>query len=257
MGALYNSGVHARFLVPGTYGEGDEIDLPGDEAQHLSRVLRLTSGASVRVFDGRGHEFTAIVTRTTKSAVAIRIETRYQPSPEAHLAITLAHAVLKGDKMDDVVRDAVMMGVAAIQPIVTTRSEVTLNMLERGNRRERWARVAVSSAKQCGRAVVPPVLPPVAFDGVVDALGRVTLAQPALMLVEPSAAEGVQSLADLDPTPPREVTLVIGPEGGWTAEEVERAAAVCRLVRLGGRTLRADAMGIVAMAALFTRWGEY
>ncbi len=249
--------MHARFFVPGTHAEGDELDLPDDEAQHLSRVLRLASGAVVRVFDGRGHEFTATVTRTTKSAASIRIGPPHPPKPEPRVSITLAHAVLKGDKMDEVIRDAVMMGVAVVQPIVTSRTEVTIGTLERGNRRERWARVAVSSAKQCGRAVVPLIRPAVRFDEVLDALGRVALPQPALMFVEPSAGEGVQPLMDLDPTPPREAALVIGPEGGWTVEEVDRAAAVCRLVRLGGLTLRADAMGIVAMAAVFARWGQY
>ena len=231
--------------------------MPEDEAQHLTRVLRLSSGAAVRVFDGRGHEFDAVVTRTTKSSAAVRIGSAYAPAPEPRVAITLAHAVLKADRMDDVVRDAVMMGVAVIQPIVTVRTEVTLTMVERGNRRDRWARVAGSSAKQCGRAVVPPVLGPLTLDGLIDALGRLTLPQPALMLVEPSAAGAVQSPGDLDPPAPREATVLIGPEGGWTPDEVDRAAAVCRLVRLGGRTLRADAMAVVAVASLFTRWGEF
>lgn len=254
---LYNSGVHARFLVPGTYRPGDEVGLPDDEAQHLSRVLRLGSGAEVRVFNGHGDEFTAIVIRTTKSGTSIRIGEPHAPVPEPSVAITLAHAVLKGDKMDDVVRDAVMMGAAAIQPIVSARSEVSFSALDRGRRRDRWERVAVSSAKQCGRAVLPPILQPLALDGILIALGRVTLPQPALMLVEPSFGDGVQPLADLDPIAPREATLLVGPEGGWASEEVDRAAAVCRLIRLGGRTLRADAMGTVAIAALFTRWGEY
>jgi 16S rRNA (uracil1498-N3)-methyltransferase len=165
--------------------------------------------------------------------------------------------VLKGDKMDDVVRDAVMIGATAIQPIVTTRSEATVAALERGNRCDRWSRVAVSSAKQCGRAVVPPVLDPISFDALTDALRRLTLPEPALMLVEPSAGGGAVSLPDVDAAAPREATLVVGPEGGWTPEEVERAAAVCRLVTLGGRTLRADAMATVAIAALFAVWKEF
>jgi 16S rRNA (uracil1498-N3)-methyltransferase len=172
------------------------------------------------------------------------------------VAITIAVAALKGDKMDDVVRDAVMIGAATIQPIVTTRAEVSLSVLERGRRRERWARVAVSAAKQCGRAVVPQVREPIEFAGLVDALRALTLPQPALMLVEPSADASASAVTEVDPTPPREATVVIGPEGGWTPAEVEQGAAVCRLVRLGARTIRADAMAIVAIAALFTLWRE-
>jgi 16S rRNA (uracil1498-N3)-methyltransferase len=247
----------ARFFVPGTYTSGDRVDLPADETEHLTRVLRVRTGESVRIFDGRGREFAATVASNTKTTASVVVGEGIAPLPEPRVAITLAHAVLKGDKMDAVIRDAVMMGIAAFQPIVTTRSEVTLSALQRGNRLERWGRVAVSSAKQCGRAVVPPLLTPLEFDGLMDALGHLALAQPALMLVEPSVGEDAQSLADLDWIAPREASVIIGPEGGWTPIEVERAAAVCRLVRLGGRTLRADAMATVAVAALFTKWGEY
>jgi 16S rRNA (uracil1498-N3)-methyltransferase len=249
--------VHARFLAPGSYVTGDEIDLPHDEAQHLTRVLRLRAGDDVRVFDGRGREFTATVVRAGRAAASVRIGVRHAPAPEPRVAITVAQAVLKGDKMDDVVRDAVMIGAATIQPIVTTRTEIALETLRRGHRRERWERVAVSSAKQCGRAVVPPIAEPVAFDALPDALRALRVPEPAFMLVEPGAAAGAQALTEMGADPPREATLVIGPEGGWTEDELDRAAAVCRLITLGGRTLRADAMGVVAIAALFALWREF
>jgi 16S rRNA (uracil1498-N3)-methyltransferase len=249
--------VNARFFVPGTYAAGDEVDLPSHEAQHLTRVLRLKAGAAVNVFDGRGHEFTATVTRTTKSTASVQIGESRPPAPEPRVALTVAHAVLKADKMDDVVRDAVMIGAAAIQPIVTTRTEMSLASLARARRRERWERVAVSSVKQCGRAVVPAIAEPIAFDELLDALRALRLPEPSLMLVEPSVARDAQPLAEMQLAPPREATVVVGPEGGWSSEEVERAAAVCRLVTLGGRTLRADAMATIAIAALFAVWREF
>jgi 16S rRNA (uracil1498-N3)-methyltransferase len=249
--------VNDRFLGPGDYAPGDAIDLPGDEAQHLTRVLRLGAGAAVSVFDGRGHEFAATVVRAGKAAASVHIEAAAAPAPEPRVAVTIAQAVLKGDKMDDVVRDAVMLGAAAIQPIVTTRSEVTLATLLRANRRERWQRVAVSSVKQCGRAVVPAIAEPIAFDVLFDALRQLHAPEPAFMLVEPSAAHDTQTLADLDAAIPREATLIVGPEGGWTGEEVERGAGIARLLTLGGRTLRADAMATVAISALFAVWKEF
>ena len=230
--------------------------LPVDEAQHLTRVLRLTAGQEVRVFNGRGAEFAGIVEQAARSGVGIRLGTPVAPAPEARIAITLAHAVLKGDKMDDVVRDAVMMGVTSLLPVVTERSEVTLGTLARAHRRERWERIAVSSTKQCGRAVVPPIAEPIAFAPVVSGVGIGTLPSPALMLVEPGAA-AAQPLRELDaPTPPA-ATVLVGPEGGWTAAELEQARAACRLVSLGGRTLRADVMSVVALAALYTSWREF
>jgi 16S rRNA (uracil1498-N3)-methyltransferase len=255
---LQSPPVHARFYAPEARRAGDVVLLPVDEAQHLVRVLRLGTGAAVRVFNGRGDEFDGVVERSAKDAVGVRLGNRREAaSAEPRVAVTLAPAVLKGDKMDDVVRDAVMMGVAAIQPIVTARSEMALAALHKARRRERWERIAIASAKQCGRAVVPSVLEPIGFEAVLRAMVSMSIPGPGLMFVEPGAAADSLSAGEIDPAPPREVTVVLGPEGGWTPEEIDRGAGACRLVRLGGRTLRADAMPIVALAALFTRWNEF
>ena len=245
-----------RFYAPSAERRGDLVDLPDEEAAHLTRVLRLKAGAPVRVFNGRGGEFDAAVDAVTRGRVRVRLGTARPVLAGPRVAVTLAQAVLKGDRMDDVVRDAVMMGAAAVQPIVTARSEVTLAALARSRRRARWERIAISAAKQCGRADVPPILEPRAFADAVAALGHMTLPGPGLMFVEPAAAGGAQTLGELA-APPHETTVVIGPEGGWEADEIDRAAAVCQLVTLGGRTLRADAMAIVALAALFAVWKEY
>ena len=212
-------------------------------------------GAAIRVFNGRGTEFDAVVAAVSKDGVRVRVGPSRDAIPEARVIVTLAQAVLKGDRMDDVVRDAVMMGVAAIQPLVTTRSEVSLAALQRGHRQARWQRIAVSSAKQCGRAVVPAVLEPRAFKDV-SSLAHATLLCPGLMFVEPSASGDVLSLGDLDGSPPREVAVLIGPEGGWTAEEIDAGSIAYRLMTLGARTLRADATALVALTALFTSWRE-
>lgn len=253
----HNRRVPPRFYAPAADRPGSLVNLPEDEAGHLTRVLRLKAGATVRVFNGRGSEFDALVETVAKGGVRVRVGAARPAQREPRVAVTLAQALLKGDKMDEVVRDAVMMGVAAIQPIVTARSEVSLVRIERGRRHLRWERIAISAAKQCGRANVPPILEPRTFADAVAALGHLTLPGPGLMFVEPAAANGAQTLGELAGAPPRETTVVIGPEGGWEAEELDRAAAVCRLVTLGGRTLRADAMAIVALAALYAVWKEF
>ena len=249
--------MNARFFAPDAHARGDLAALPADEAQHLTRVLRLGAGAAVRVFDGRGAEFDAIVDAVTKGGVTVRLGAAVTPAPEPRVAVTLVQAVLKGDKMDDVVRDAVMMGAVAIQPVVTARTEVALAALTRGRRRERWQRIAVSSVKQCGRAVVPVIRDPCDIAEVPAAVASLALPAPALMFVEPGATAATMGIADLDGPAPAEVTVAIGPEGGWTSGEIEAAEAVCRLVSMGARTLRADATAVVAMAALFTRWNAF
>ncbi len=253
----HNDAVRARFYAPDAHSSGDVVSLPDEESEHLTRVLRLKRGDRIVVFNGRGLVFDATVQTSRKSGAEVVIGAPCAAAPEPRVAITLVQAVLKSDKMDDVVRDAVMIGVAAIQPIVTARSEVTISSLSRGRRRERWERIAVSSAKQSGRAVVPIVLPPEPFEAIAAFIDDRQLPSPILMLVEPGATAEAVTLGELDRLSPREASLLIGPEGGWTAEEIATASERCRLVTLGGRTIRGDTMALVAVAALFAKWNEY
>ena len=249
--------MNARFFAPEALASGDLVTLPEEEAQHLTRVLRLGAGAAVRVFNGIGDEFESVVEAAAKDGVRVRLGKARAPVPEASLQVTLAQAVLKGDKMDDVIRDAVMIGAKAIRPILTARTEMTAAVLEKSRRQDRWERIAISAAKQCGRAVVPPILEPFTFEELIDFLLHKWLAGPSIMLVEPGASKGATPFSELAVDTPSAVTTVIGPEGGWTTEEIEAAGVVCRLVTMGGRTLRADAMGLIAISAIFSRWREF
>ena len=240
-----------RFYAPALDAEADRWALGGDEARHLSRVLRLGAGAEVRVFNGRGLERAAVVDLITGGEVVLRLGAALPAARELPFPLTLVQALLKGDAMDAVVRDATMLGVTSIQPMSTGRGEVPAASMAKGGRRGRWQRIAVSSAKQCGRAVVPDVREPIALS---EALTR---AQPGLLvfLTEPSSRAGAGRLGDL--TPPRdEAAVFVGPEGGWTEEEIAAAAAAgAHLVTLGERTLRADAAALVALPVLLYAWG--
>jgi 16S rRNA (uracil1498-N3)-methyltransferase len=206
------------------------------------------------VFDGRGHEWIAKIASVLRRDVRLQLVSRVDPAAEPHVAITLAQAVLKGDKMDDVVRDAVMLGAAAMQPIVTKRTETTVAALVRGARLERWRRVALASVKQSRRAVLPDIRLPLTLETVLD--------EPAsalrLMLVEPNATSAVEPLSAIQKLPPpADATLFIGPEGGWTEQEWTAARAHgIHLVMLGRRTLRADAVPVAAISVLQFLWGD-
>jgi 16S rRNA (uracil1498-N3)-methyltransferase len=234
-----------RFYAPGLDRSAAETLLPADESHHLVRVLRLVAGDEIAVFDGRGQEFHARVVRADRTAAAVLLGDPIVTPPEPTVPTVLVQAVLKGDKMDGVVRDATMAGVARIVPVVTDRSVISLAALDRGHAHERWQRVAVASAKQCRRARLPTVDPPRAFrewlQGPFD--GR------RLFLLEPSAdAPGtVPMRAALEGPLPPAVACIVGPEGGWSAEERDAAVSVgCVLASLGPMTLRADAVGLVA-----------
>lgn len=242
-----------RFFAPALDPGDESVDLPREESEHLKRVLRIGVGDTVSVFDGRGHEYLARVASTERRDVRVQILSPIEAARESTADITLVQAVLKGDKMDDVVRDSVMLGVSAIQPVVTRRTDVTVAALMRGARVERWRRVALASAKQCGRAVLPDIRVPMTFE--------TWLGEPPedarLLFVEPGI-EGAERLAQGPGSrPPATVACVIGPEGGWDPAEVARARAEgLRLVSLGGRTLRADAVPIAALSVLQFLWDQ-
>lgn len=243
-----------RFFAPSLDSGDETVALPRDEAEHLTRVLRLGVGDTVAVFDGRGQEFLARVASALRREVIVQLVSRVEPAAEPRVALTLAQAVLKADKMDDVIRDAVMLGVTAVQPIVTSRTETTVAALMRGARAERWRRVALASVKQSGRAVLPEIRMPLTIETFLD--------EPApalrLMLVEPAAAAEVEAMSAIQREPaPQDAVLLVGPEGGWSEPEWSSARTRgVRLVTLGHRTLRADAVPVAAISVLQFLWGD-
>jgi 16S rRNA (uracil1498-N3)-methyltransferase len=241
-----------RFLVPDLDPERQIATLPADESEHLTRVLRLAAGDEIAVFDGRGREFLARVASAARRAVKVTLVEPVAAAQEAPVPFTLAQAVLKGDKMDDVVRDAVMLGAARVVPLVTTHVTVKGSAIDSGKPAERWRRIALASAKQCGRATLPPVEDPIPLSEFLTSAD----AELKLFLVEPSAEGDVVSLRSfIDKPPPSSAALIVGPEGGWAGKERDAAvAAGCVPVTLGGLTLRADAVAVAAISVVRFLW---
>jgi 16S rRNA (uracil1498-N3)-methyltransferase len=243
--------VEPRFYEPALKAGDAELRLDGDEGHHLARVLRLGPGDRVRIFDGRGTEVRAEIASVEKSAAVLRLVERVDAVPEARVSITLAQAVLKGEKMDAIVRDATMMGVRAIVPVIAERTVVPAGAIERTSLSARWHRVAVASAKQCGRAVVPDIAPPLRIGALIAHRGDGC----RCVLVEPSALD--RPPAEPPPAAPDAATVLVGPEGGWTADEVERAITSGWLPwSLGAMTLRAESAPLAALAILRWIWRE-
>lgn len=256
-----------RFLAPDARPGRGEVVLPADEAHHLTRVLRLRAGAEVEVFDGAaGYRFAGTVKAIDGGSVTVALDRQLEPPRAPKVPLDFAQAVLKGDKMDDVVRDATMLGVACIRPIVSAHVTLKRQALERGRPAERWRRIALASAKQCGRTTVPIVEEPRRFQEVLDSVQEPAHAggandgrRAAFLLVEPSAAPpGTRSMRSLvGEAAPRSAVLFAGPEGGWAAEELQ--AAIHRAVTpvtLGPLTLRADAVAVAAVSMFRMLWED-
>ncbi len=219
-----------------------EITLPADEAHHVRQVLRFEMGDPLIVFDGAGHEWDARITAVTKRDVVLTILGDRMPAPEPPMLVTLAVGLLKGQAMDEVVRDATALGVAAIVPMITAHCVVPKRA--RGDEAiERWQRIAVASAKQCGRAKLPEITAVTTFADV--------LLMPAdlrLICLEPVFSGTAPSL----PSTPRSAMLLVGPEGGWSENEVALArSGGYQNWQLGPLTLRAELAPTVALSQLW------
>lgn len=249
----YNLDVHARFYAPALSSGARSVDLDAEEAHHLIHVLRLGAGAEVLVFNGRGLQVRARVDRVTRRAATLAVIGPAAAAAERLVGVTLAQAVLKGDRMDTVIRDATMMGVTAIVPVVTARTVVPWRTAASDGQHARWGRVAVSGAKQCGRAVVAAIGGPATLADLLLA----PLPAARLILVEPEAGEPAS--ADLArharQAADEGAVVLVGPEGGWAENEVAEARrAGFEPWSLGPMTLRADAVPLVALAVLYHAW---
>lgn len=238
-----------RLHVDRTLTIGDAVALGAEQAHHLGAVLRLRSGADLVLFNGHGGEYMArLSTLNRKSAQALVLEHR-QPRRESPLAVTLAQAVARGDRMDFAVAKAVELGVAAIQPLFTERGQIKLTGERLDRKHRHWQAVARSAAEQSGREILPVVHAPCRLDDwLADAAGERRL------MLDPRAPGGPVEGA----TTPTSVSLLIGPESGFSDQELVAArASGFEGVRLGPRILRTETAGPAALAALQTRWGDF
>ncbi len=223
-----------------------ERTLPGAAAHHLTRVLRARPGQPVAAFDGAGLEAYGTIVAVDADGVRVDLEAPRPAATEPDRAVTLAPALLKGDKLADVVRMATELGVVAVRPVLSRRCDATELSPAR---LARWRRVAEEAARQCGRARVPEVAEAARLDALVWT-GALLVADPFAEATLGDAAADLGGTRDAPPTP---VTIVTGPEGGLTPDEV--AALVARggrAVALGRRVLRAETAPVAVAAALLT-----
>jgi len=232
--------VHRVFVADLHAGE---TVLSGSEVQHLAQVLRATPGTRVRAFDGRGLEAEGVVSESGALRVTLKLDVPQESVVEASLSVTLTVALLKGDKLSEVVRRGTELGVNRFRLFVSERCEVRALS---ANKLLRLRRVAQEAAKQSGRSVVPEI----AEVQKLEALKSGALEPDGLLLVaQPHAGSTLRDV--LSEHTPERVTVVTGPEGGLSPAEVEALqAAGAHAVHLGARILRAETAPVALAAAL-------
>jgi 16S rRNA (uracil1498-N3)-methyltransferase len=226
---------------------GSPARLEGRAAHYLGRVLRVAVGDNVVLFNGDGQDYACTVEQIRKDTVALDVRSRLPAKPESPLCITVVQAVSRGERMDLTLQKCTELGAAAFQPMWSERVEVRLQGEKLERRLQHWQGVVVAACEQSGRAVVPDVLAPVALDAWA---ARPTAE--ARVLLWPGADT---SLAAAEC--PGGVSLVVGPEGGFSdAEQARLESAGVRPVRLGPRVLRTETAAPAAVAILQSLWGD-
>jgi len=242
-----------RFTIAPDRRRGDHVTFDRDESHHLARVLRLKAGDTVVAVDGSGRDYTVrlehVSAETTGTIVDVVARDTESPFP-----ITLVQGVPKGDKMDAILRAVTELGVTRVAPAVTARTIVRLDATRADARLARWQRVAREAAKQCGRARLPVIE---AARPLADWLGE---AADAAILRVCLWEEERAPLADVLTTlgeRPAGASVIVGPEGGLTREEVDAArTAGWRVAGFGPRVLRTETAGPAIVTALQFHFGD-
>ncbi|MDA8364136.1 MAG: 16S rRNA (uracil(1498)-N(3))-methyltransferase [Gammaproteobacteria bacterium] len=239
-----------RFYCPQIPGTGMTVELPPTAAHHAMRVLRLRIGDGIAVFGGDGSECRAVISLMSHDRVSAEIQSCSGIDRESPLDITLIQAVSSGDRMDLTIRMAVELGVARIVPVIGVRSVVHLEG-ERARKRQRhWEEVVIAACEQCGRnrlPVVDPVAP------LADWL-RESPRAPVRWVLTPDATTTAHDLA----RPDGAVQLLVGPEGGFTDDELRAAArGGFEGIRFGPRIMRTETAAAAALAAFAALWGDF
>lgn len=234
---------------------GDKITLDSEQTRHLRDVLRLRAGENVNVFDGAGKEFSAAIEEIGKRETRLKIIAETMPrAPESALDLTLAVALLKGEKFDLVLQKAVELGVTRIVPLQTKRADAKLKDAREAEKKlERWRKIVFESAKQCGRARLMQIEIPQNFEKFVEESSPADSKDETRVLF--SERGGDEKFSDLKPV--EKFVAVIGSEGGWEDAEIDFArAGGFKIVTLGGRILRAETAAISIAAILQNRFGD-
>lgn len=238
-----------RFYAQPHQFHQDTVTLDAEETAHLARVLRLGVGDRVEVCDGDGGNFAAQVADLNPRGATLHILERLAPWGESPLPLVLGIGLAKGEAVDGVIRQAAEMGVTRIVPFISERSE-RLPTTRADRRRERWRRLARESIKCCRRSVLPGIEPPRDF---ITALKGPEEAK--LFFWEEERLRGLKSV--LQRPRPRDVRILIGPEGGFTPQEADQAReAGFQLLSLGPRRLKVATAALAAIALVQFAWGD-
>lgn len=222
--------------------------LSDDAAGHVSRVLRMQVGQEVLLFDGSGAQFPAILSEVTKKSACVDVQQRLEHNIESPLNLHLGQVISRGDKMEFTIQKSVELGVNTITPLISERCGVKLDAKRFEKKLSQWQKIAISACEQCGRNIIPQIRPIMTLEQWCQ--------EPSAALklnLHPRAEYSINTL----PEKSQHIRLLIGPEGGLSAEEITmtRDHQFAETL-LGPRVLRTETAALTAITALQVRFGD-
>lgn len=239
----------SRIFTAQALSAGDLVELEGPASHYLARVLRVSEGDAVTLFNGDGKEYMGQVSGLQRQVVQVRISSIREPGNESALKITLVQAISRGERMDYSLQKSTELGVARIQPITSSRVEVRLDHKRADKRLARWRAVVVSACEQSGRAVVPDVGAPMSLGEWLSSVG-----ESQCLVLDPLARQRLSTCSVQGDA----ISVLVGPEGGFSEEEIRQiCSAGVEAVSLGPRILRTETAGPAAIILLQSMAGDF
>jgi 16S rRNA (uracil1498-N3)-methyltransferase len=237
-----------RIYIEQPLSSGDNILLPQDKAHHLSHVLRIRVGDVITLFNDTGKEFNATISQLTKKSTEVEITDIREINNESSLKIILCLAVSRGQHMDYSIQKAVELGVHTIVPVMSEYSNVKLQSERIQKKMTHWQSIIINATEQCGRVRITRLYEPVSFAECLD----LSISKKRLIL-HPGTQQAMPAIT----LNSEALTLMIGPEGGFSHEEIDAAIAKETIpVNLGPRILRAETAVVTALSNAQQLWGD-
>jgi 16S rRNA (uracil1498-N3)-methyltransferase len=232
----------------------ETLTIEGEEAKHILSVMRYRAGDTISVVDGKGVRYNVQIEKTSKASLQGKILSRIRKENEPACYITLAQAVCRQERMDLLIEKATEIGVSSIVPIQTERGLIKISGVSKGeSKTQRWRRIAVASMKQSLRTVLPEIENITTFQNLLSRIKSYDLSLIA------SLEKGSKSIKDCYELKRkgRKILLLVGPEAGFTPEELSKAKLQGAIpITLGARRLRTETAGIVFLSLILHRLNE-
>ena len=237
-----------RIYYPFNSTVGEQVNIEGDKLHYMRNVLRLKAGLEIKVFNQLQKEYFAEIIAINKKQLVITLKKEIVPVPQSLLDITLIQSLSKGERMDYTVQKSTELGIKTIQPITSEFCEVKLKGPRLDKKLKHWQNIAISACEQSFRADIPEILTPIS-------LAEYCKNQRKGLLLEPEETQSLQSIAEQKW---QEFDIVIGPEGGWSKQDlILLKSSGLTGIQFGKRILRTETVAPAILASIHSLWGDF